>query len=128
MLKLLTAAGAACQKADIPFGLEFLFVEPEDVTELVFERAVALGGETLQPAPTVVLFGKETTQDNTQKIVRPMTILPHGRYVVTVRASVLPNHLENLCDLASKTAGDHRIVIAVTQEIANSLVTSADVR
>ena len=124
LVKLLTAAGAAVQDANITFGLEYLFVEPDDVTELVFQRTVALGGDTLQPAPTVVLFGKE----NAQKIVRPMTILPHGRYVVTVRANILQEHLEDLCSLASKTAGDHRIVIAFTQEIANCIATSADIR
>jgi hypothetical protein len=124
MLKVLTAAGATMQEAKFTSGLEFLFVEPDDITELAFGSVVASGGDTLQPAPTIVMFGRE----NPQKIVRPMTILPHGRYVVTVRASILQEHLEDLCALASKTSGDHRIVIAVTQEIAKCLVTSADVR
>lgn len=128
MLKLLTAAGATTQDASLAFGLQYLFVEPEDVTELVFEHAVASGGQTPQPAPAIVLFGKENGRENVEKIVRPMTILPHGRYVVTVRANILQNHLGDLCSLASKTSKDHRVVIAVTQEIADCIVTSADVR
>jgi hypothetical protein len=102
-------------------SVDFVFVITKDVPALIFKDSPLIQGRTV-----CILYGRNPEG----KVIRPITLLPHGRYVITIPAAVdkLPELAESLLHCLRRLRDENRLTVALGRQTLSIFRSHADVR